>query len=158
MESRNPATGELLETYDKHDKEFTEELIESAENTIMRNIGTIEEILQLYEDKAEPTDTDPYVADEYTIDYKDQRLKITLVIHYTGEPHNFDVNKGYFGTKIKCDMDTTEILTDIKPSFYELSENLFPKKEPVVRQDYPSGSIWINYDLDVSEFRSAFTK
>lgn len=128
-------------------------IIQDVQAELERNQETLRSILDLYESSAEPTKSDPSIRSTVSGNYDDTEVDIEILVVYTGEPHKFDVDKGWFNIEIRAEMEDTEILTGLKREMYDLSKSIFDDREHVVHQDYPSHKVWIDYELDRQEFK-----
>jgi hypothetical protein len=127
--------------------------MEEVKNTILSTLQNrqtkMENMIEFKRNKS--SGSVPSISKQIETTYDGISVKVDFLLRYEGEKHRMEYREGQFEIRVDVKMGDTRILTDIKPSLYDLSESLMPDKEPIVNQDYPTGTLSIRRNVSIEE-------
>lgn len=96
------------------------------------------------------------ISDTYEKDDEKFNFNINIVLTYMDfEKHKYE-KEGQYYIEIVCEVEDTQILSDVKQEFTDFTDDLMPYIDIVIRQNYPDGILQFNEDITEEQFNQSF--
>lgn len=96
------------------------------------------------------------ISDTYKKDDEKFNFNINIILTFMDfEKHRYE-KEGQYYVEIICEVDDTQILSDIKQDFTDFTDDLMPYIDVVIRQNYPDGLLKFNEDITEEQFKKSF--